>query len=148
MQYSDLPGSHLPLTEAAVQQSNHWCRNPWEAAAAENHRCCFVGIYPASGGRVPVLVVWAVAAWDTLLFAAVGRVPFPVGLVFAAVVVCIDPASGFCGSCHRVVEYTGYTWRSPGKGKINTLAAKKRRGDPRHFGSTHGIFQLLNPLVA
>ena len=144
---SDLPDSHRPLVKAAAPRSGHWYQNLWEGAAAKSCQHRLEGICPAAVCKVRVPVVWAAAALDTLLLVE-DRVLFPEASAFAGVAACFDPAHGFCESCHRVVEYTGYTWSSPGQGKIDALTAEEGRGDPCHSGGAHGIFQLLDPLVA
>lgn len=145
--YSDPPGSPLPSEEAAAPRSDRLCQNPWEEAALKNRLHCYGEIYPAGVCLILVLVVWAFGPVDTLP-AGAGRNGAVPALAFAGARVCFDPASGFCGNCHRVVECNGYTCASPGKGKMDTLRTQNRGGDFRHSGGPHGVFQLLDSLVA
>lgn len=151
---SDLPGSRLPLTGAAIPRSGRWCRSLSEAVASKNRQCYFAGICPAFVCGAPAWVVW-VPAWVVWVSAAVGKlVPEAVdryltpAVASGEVPACFGLASGFGGNCHRVVEHTGYTWTSPGKRKIDSLGSQNRSGDLCHSGGPHGVFQLLDPLAA
>ena len=148
MPYFGLLGNRLPSTEEAVPQSDRWCRNLLEAVALENRRHCrFVGICPAFACGVPVWVVLVLVAAGKLVPEKADSCLAP-AVVFGAVWVGLDRASGFAGSCHRVVEHTGYTCLSPGKRKIDSLRSQNRGGYLRHSGGPHGIFQLFDPLAA
>lgn len=99
-----------------------------------------MGLFQVFDGKA--LGVWVWIPVDKLFQVAVQVVLAEEALVGAY------PGCDYGENYRRVVEHNGYTWRSPGYGKMDALSAQHGYRDFCHLGGAHGSFQLLDSLAA
>ena len=130
---SGLRDCRLPSTAVAVPRSDLLCRNPLEAAAAENRPYSLLVFWEAACVcAVPLRVRDRVVPVGNSLLPAVPALAVAVGAG-------PDPGHGYADRIRRVEEYIGYT-------SFHLLCQKTCHAG--HLCGSHSPFQLLNPLAA